>query len=394
MVAKQRFISFLRPWTLLLLPLWALGLMVVYGLPWLPLDLVAPLQPALESLLPYQPGLYGLPGVWLGGVAGWLVLFLGRQAWLNRAMRHYVRLVLPRVDANLTQAQATQFWNQLSDLIPKHHHVCFGLSGGTEGVTFSCAATSEARSRALITQAMADWPGTQSQLAIETADPLPWSGAKTSPKAAFTIILRPKKANAPIQISVEDPLTAPLIELSRLPGGVRAGILVAVRPDPFTRRTLGAEVVKGMTQGQQGQDQTIVQKRALVAADKRVQHIFLESEVRVWAAAGSLKMARSVARSLAQSLMAQYAASNPLVKAKEVKGFPSYSFPLFAGQPWTDAELATLAHLKGKDGKAVAPQLKTAPAQPLPPSSLCVVPPAARTFRHLTLNKPLEVIND
>ena len=130
---------------------------------------------------------------------------------------------------------------------------------------------------------------------------------------------------------------------------------------------------------QRAAGKSLEQRRGEKGLDQRAQRIFLEARLLVWASAGTEEMARSVARSLARTLMAQFGPSNPLRQAAEGPGAPTgREFPLFGGKPWADDELATVAHLLGKDGRSVAPQLRVAPAKPLPPSPESRVPSAAR----------------
>ncbi len=322
---------------------------------------------------------YGIPLSFLFAAVVWFLWAWTRQQWINYRIgrRGIVRLVLPRIDAKTAAKDAVQFWNQVSDLIPKHQHVTFELSGSNLGVNFVLGADAGAN-RALILQAMADWPGTQS-MPVEASeeDPL----FVPPEQSAVQIVLCPKFANRPIETAVTDVLAAPLVEISRLPEGVKGGILILVRGNNQTKKKLGAIAAKETAEKTTGK--SLEQKRSVKAADSRAQRIFLEVRVVIWASAGTAAMARSVARSLARSLKAQYESTNPLDQFSEIEKPPRRVFPLFAGTPWTDEELATLAHLEGKPGAEIAPQLETAPARPLPPSSDCRIPPEAKTVLHL-----------
>jgi hypothetical protein len=379
MVAWQKLLR----WGLLTGKIVALLYGLVLGLTFLMPDIR--LDPELEDMLyavfasHKTAWVWSGPAAWIGVNMGWLLLHLLRQAWVNYRLHNngVVRVLLPRVDANIGAKEAVQFWNQVSDLIPKHQHITFELAGSSLGVNFALCADAGAN-RALIMQAMADWPGTQSR-PVETAaeDPL----FNTDGQAAFTIVLRPAHRDKPIQTAVADVLAAPLVEISRLPDGVKGGLLVLVRGDSVTRSQLGAVAAKETAEKSTGK--SLERKRAIKAADSRAQHIFLEVRLLIWAAAGSEKMARSVARSLARSVKAQYESSNPLETVSEKTMRPRRVFPLFTGRPWTDAELATLAHLEGATGSAMAPQLETAPSRPLPPAPDCRIPAEAHTVIHL-----------
>ncbi len=379
MVVRLRFLRWVvkygRFWALI----YVLSLVLVFISPILRID--RDLEDLLTAVfVDYsQIWLYGIPLSFLLAVAGWFLMALLRQSWINYRIgrRGSIRLVLPRVDAKTNPKDAVQFWNQVSDLIPKHQHVTFELAGSTLGVNFALGADKGAN-RALVMQAMADWPGTQSKLVEKPEDdPLYIPDGQK----AVQIVLRPKFSGKSITTAVSDVLAAPLVEIARMPEGVKGGILVLVRGDNQTKKKLGAEAAKETAQKTTGK--SLEQKRSIKAADSRAQHIFLEVRVIIWAAANTTSMAQSVARSLARSVKAQYEATNPLEQVAETEKPPCRSFPLFAGRPWTDTELATLAHLEGEPGAAIAPQLATAPARPLPPSPDCRIPKEAATVLHL-----------
>lgn len=376
MVAKVRLLQFIRRLTAVFILIYGPIVILIVFMP--TLSLPGPLTAFLSENFVNQRALwlFGVPVVAVGLVAAWLLLYLSRQAWHNWRIekRGIVRVIALRQDLKTSSKDAVQFWNQVPQLTPKHQHVSYSLAGSVDGVYFSTCAN-DGVSRALIMQAMADWPGTQSRPVTGEDDPLYVAPGKH----AYHIILRPRSPKKPILTAVDDPLAAPLVEISRLPKGVTGGVLVLVRPDPYTRRKLGAAAA--VASAESGAGQSLQQKREIKASDQRAQRIFLECRLIVWAAAGTPKMARSVARSLANSVMAQYQASNPLKKHKEQSGRPRRAFPLFAGRPWTDGEIATIAHFKGKDGRELAPQLETAPANPLPPSPACCVPHDARTYQ-------------
>ncbi len=296
-------------------------------------------------------------------------------------------LLLPRPDAPPVTVSQVGLWARLAEIIPKDEHIAFELSGGALGVAFSIRAT-EGVARSIITQIMAEWPGTRVQR-VERQEEDPLSPAyrdreeekEARPiRHAWWVEIAPASTEAPIEPNVPDPLMALLTEISRLPEGVRGGLQVLARGDPFTRRRLGRKAARLTAQRSAGK--SLEQKRGEKGLDQRAQRLFLEVRVLVWASAGTEEMARSVARSLARTLMAQFGPSNPLQQLAEGSGVPAArEFPLFGGRPWADNEISSIAHLVGRDGRGIAPQLKVAPAKPLPPSPESRVPPGARTVR-------------
>jgi hypothetical protein len=132
---------------------------------------------------------------------------------------------------------------------------------------------------------------------------------------------------------------------------------------------------------------SLQEKREDKGLDSRASQIFLEARIIVWASAPSAKAAKKTARGLARTLMSQFGPSNPLVLGQQGKGHQGLvqrSYGLFAGRPWTHAELALIAHLPGKEGLGAAPQLRTAAARALPPS------PAVRVSTNVKTIVPLE----
>lgn len=305
---------------------------------------------------------------------------LHRQAALHRRLQDEGRtvLLLPRPDARL-EVDRVGLWARLADVIPRNEHVAFELTGGAEEVIFSIRAMTGVV-RSILTQVMAEWPGTQARTVEKPEDdPL-----YVSNRSTWWVEVRPASSERSIVASVPDPLMALLTEIARLPQGVQGGLQVLVRGDPFTRSRLGRKAARLTAQRSTGK--SLEQKRGEKGLDQRAQRLFLETRLVVWASAGSDEMARSVARSLARTLIAQFGPSNPLRRAAEGVGVPvEREFPLFGGRPWTDNELAVVAHLVGKDGRDVAPQLRVAPAKPLPPSPESRVPRDARTVRRRTV---------
>jgi len=289
-------------------------------------------------------------------------------------------LLLPRPDARPVMVSQIDLWSRLAEIIPKGEHIAFELSGGALGIAFSIRAT-EGVVRSVVTQIISEWPGSRVQR-VERKEDDPLSPADST--CAWWVEIAPSSSEAPIETVVPDPLIALLTEIARLPQGVQGGLQVLVRGDPFTRSRLGRKAARLTAQRSTGK--SLEQKRGEKGLDQRAQRLFLETRLVVWASAGSDEMARSVARSLARTLIAQFGPSNPLRRVAEGVGVPvEREFPLFGGLPWTDGELAVVAHLVGKDGLDIAPQLKVAPAKPLPPSPESRVPPGAHTVRRIAV---------
>ncbi|RLC56163.1 MAG: hypothetical protein DRI80_16620 [Chloroflexota bacterium] len=287
--------------------------------------------------------------------------------------------LLPRPDAPPVKVDRVGLWSRLADVIPRDEHITFELAGGSEGVAFFTRST-EGVDRAILTQVMSEWPGTQARPVEKPEDDPLSNDGEDGERTGWWVEVQPTGTERPIVASVPDPLMAILTEVARLPEGVRGGLQVQVRGDPFTRRRLGKKAARLTAQRAAGK--SLEQKRGEKGLDARAQRLFLEARLIVWAVAGTEEMARSVARSLARTLVAQFGPSNPLRKADEGAGAPTArEFPLFAGKPWADDELTAVAHLVGKDGRNVAPQLRVAPARSLPPSPESRVPRDARTVR-------------
>lgn len=364
MVARTRLLDRLR------------ALIGLYFLVWLAWGMMN-----LPGLLGGRPLPFPGPCPGILALARWLfpalaVLMLGlalaterqRHARAASAMREgKTMLLLPRAD--LQAAKQISLWARVADVIPRGAWVSWEVSGGPDGIAFAVRAPEEVF-RTYVTQIMAEWPGSRLQAA---EDPV----SVPEGRAAWQVEVAPASAERPIEPSVPDPLLAFLTEAARLPEGVRGGLQVLVRGDPVTRRRLGGKAARQSAGARRAE--SLEQKRAVKGLDERAQHLFLECRLIVWATAGTEEMARSVARSLARTLRAQFGPSNPLEQVAEGPGVPAgRDFPLFAGKPWADNELAAVAHLVGKEGLGVAPQLRTAPARPLPPSPACRVPRDAR----------------
>lgn len=259
MVVRLRF----RHWLFKITKLFAVGygfvLMMTYIAPTIQLDRA--LEERLFTVFVNHAPLWvkGIPVAFVTTNLGWFLLQMVRQTWVNYKIdkQGVVRLVLPRVDAKTTMADAVQFWNQVSDLIPKYQHITFEMAGSSHRVNFALAADAGAN-RALIMQAMADWPGTQSA-PVDTAEDDPLFVAEG--QSAVQIVLRPKQSRRPIQTAVTDVLAAPLVEIARLPEGVKGGVLVLVRGDDQTKKRLGSIAAKETAQKTTGK--SLAQKRSI-----------------------------------------------------------------------------------------------------------------------------------
>lgn len=329
-------------------------------------------------------------------VAPFLLLFLFWRQWqwiTGRYRRAQAKLeregttyyLLPRADAPPVKAERITLWSRVVDVLPQDEHVSFEVIGAADsGVRFAMRAAPGV-DRALLTQLMAEWPGTQARPVPAEQEPL-----AAPERAGWWCELSPHSSDRPIEAVSDDPLRALLAELARLPRGVQAGLQVLVRGDPFTRQRLGQQAARALYQqrGKAGDKHrlpaTLEERRHTTSLDQRAQRAALEVRLVVWATAGSESMAQSVARSLARAVASQYSPANPLKVVCEGSGSPGARiFPIFAGHAWTDLELGALAHLVGQDARAIAPQLATAPANPLPPSPPYRIPRGARLSARL-----------
>lgn len=369
MVARTRFLRRLRG----LVGLYLLVVLYANGLPYLLRFLGRETEWLNILQVAGRGALAGLP------LLAGLSLLIWWQARCKRAVSGRTMLLLPRPDAPPVKADRVSLWARLADVIPRDEHIAFELSGGSEGVAFSIWAT-PAVARSILIQVVAEWPGTQARPVEKPEDdPLYIPGGRS----AWWVEVQPTDTDRPIEAPTPDPLMALLTEVAGLAEGVRGGLQVLARGDPFTRRRLGTKAARLTAQRATGK--SLEQKRGETGLDRRAQRIFLEARLVVWASAGTEEMARSVARSLARTLVAQFGPSNPLHMAAQGPGAPTgREFPPFAGWPWADDELAAVIHLVGKDGRAVAPQLRVAPARPLPPSPESRVPRDARTVQRST----------
>lgn len=323
-------------------------------------------------------------GAWMAGAVLILVICLGllRYVGMIRAYARYSQnfasqakrvLLLPRVDMPEVKLDRVGLWLRITEVIPYGEHVSFELSGSEQGVAFSMCA-SERFQHAALTQIMSEWSGVHAlPLKKPEEDPL----FVTDDKSTWWVEISPASTDNPILPTSPDPLLALLTEISRLPQGVRGGLQVLARGDPFNRSRLGTKAARLTAVTAKGQ--SLQMKRGAKDLDERAQRMFLESYLVLWASASGQGMAQSVARSLARTLSAQFGASNPVRPSCEGADAPvQRHFPLFAGCPWADNELAAVAHLVGQNARSAAPQLRTAPARSLPPSPDCHVPPQAR----------------
>lgn len=384
MVARQRFLRFLRP----LVALAGLSVLVCILLP-----LLARHSGFMRHT--HRPRLaikftiavlnwLSMWGMWI--VVAVLVLsvfygifYIGR---MNRMHAKYSRdfasqakrvLLLPRADMPEVKLERVGLWLRLTDLIPFGEHLAFELSGSEQGLAFSLCA-SERLLHAALTQIMSEWPGVHALPIKESeGDPL----FTPDNKSTWWVAIAPTNPDYPIVATTPDPLLALLTEIAHLPQGVRGGLQVLARGDAFTRSRLGTKAARLTAESAQGQ--SLQTKRGAKSLDERAQHMFLETHLLLWVSASRQSMAQSVARSLARTLAAQFGASNPLRQVGEGTGIPiQRGFSLFSGKPWADNELALVAHLVGQNARATASQLRIAPARSLSPAPDCRVPRDAR----------------
>ena len=302
-------------------------------------------------------------------------------------------LMLPRPDGPTVLADQVTLWHRIALALPYYEHISFEMTGGENGVVFSLRTTDESTARNILAKVMAEWPGTQMRHA-ET-DPLEVA------KEAYWIEVKPMKRDQPIVSSTADPLKALLSEIAVLPKGVQAGLQVLVREDPFTRLHHGRRADSKTRKKPDPKTSPIVinsgstntptlrpsaeERRQIHWLDERAQEAFLETRLIVWAASDNDKTARQTAIRLAETVAAQYHPNNKLIKGWRCKkgNLMARSCPTFAGRPWVASELGTIAHLCGSDALLAAPQLKVAPARPLPASPDCRLPAQASAAIYL-----------
>ena len=330
--------------------------------------------PLVQSLLWQQLWLWGLPAA---AVVLTLLFSIGQRLFAAQRNRRFERdaittLILPRSDAASGGCQTgTQFWNQVSDLLPQGEQLITHLSRQLNGRLYFALTARPKTSQTLLHQLLADWPSTQVRqlTALDATHFLQRAEAAT-----VSIPLVTRYPSQPLVTTIADPLHAPLLELSRLPETVQAGLWVQVRRDPLSKqRQLRRSRQRVQQQRQQipSQHTTLTEKRADRASDERAGQPFLEVQLKVWAAAETTAQAQQTAHSLAEDISAQFGSDNPLTPQKPKQSILSLRYATYAGQPFTDRELGSIMHLLGKDGVRLAPLLATATARNLEPSQAC-----------------------
>lgn len=361
MVARERLFGFIRT---VLVNGWPY-LVPLVGLPWL--------ATWMESDMAHLD-LWRIWGTRLAVAAPVLLVALTLWRFHRLRLAHHrtqaaledgvLLALLPRADGKPVRADQVRFWGRVVDILPIHQHISFEVQADSSRVHL-VAAMPESVGRAFLTQLASEWAGARTRPLSAEEDRL-----QAAERESHSVTLKPLHGDLPIAATAPDPMQAVLMELSRLPEGVTAGMQLVVRGDPFSRRRLGNKASKRL--GQENKFTTLNSKRHTKLLDARAQHAFLEVELRLWATAGSRQMARSVAESLARTVQAQYEPSNPLIKVGS--GQPSRAFGFFSGSAWTAAELGQLAHLVGSDAVATLPTLATGSANPLPPSAAVRLP--------------------
>jgi hypothetical protein len=384
MVARQRFLRFIRP----LLAMVVLAVFIGILLPLLaryssflrnahrPKPVIKTVIAILSWLSQWGPCIVGavlMLAIGLGTLGYFRMTRIHAQYSQGFASQAKRVLLLPRADMPEVKLDRVSLWLRITDLIPFGEHMAFELSGSEQGLAFSMCA-SEKFLHAALTQVMSEWPGVHAlPLKDPEEDPLPSSEGKS----AWWVEIGPASTDPPIIPTTPDPLLALMTEIAHLPQGVRGGLQILMRGDPFTRSRLGTRAAR--LTADTTKTQNLQLKRGAKSLDERAQHMFLETRLVLWASATGQNMAQSVARSLARTLASQFGASNPVRPRGEGTGvLVQRRFPLFVGRPWADNELAAVAHLVGQNARASAPQLRTAPARSLPPAPDCRVPPQAR----------------
>ncbi len=304
-----------------------------------------------------------------------------RQKKINNkiAQSGVTYLILPRADGEPVSSQQVTLWHRIAQALPYYEHICFEMTGGEDQLLFSLRTANEATAKNILSKIIAEWPGTMMRKAKQ--DPLP-------DKTHF-IEVKALKADMPIVASTPDPMKALLSEIAVLPKGMKAGLQVLVREDPFTRLKLLRKADKKTRKRAENKMNLLVvsdgkknpyslnlsaeDRRKVQWLDQRAQEAFVEVRLIIWAVCESDELSRRTVTGLAKTLSSQYHPNNKLVKGWRVKvgNVQARTFPTFSGRPWIASELGTIAHLVGKDALLSAPQLVTAPARPLPASTEC-----------------------
>lgn len=304
-----------------------------------------------------------------------------KQKKINTSMEQsgITYLMMPRADGEAVRIEQVTLWHRIAQALPYYDHICFEMTGGEDEIVFSLRATNEDAAKNILSKIIAEWPGTMMRKAKQ--DPIP--------DKAYFVEVKAIKKDMPIVASTPDPMKALLAEIAILPKGIKAGLQIFVREDPYTRMKLLRKADKKTRKKPESKMNILVvsddkknpysnnlsaeDRRKVQWLDQRAQEAFVEVRLIVWATCDSDEIARRTVKELAKSLSSQYHPNNKLLKGWRIKtgNVRARTFPTFSGRPWVASELGTIAHLVGKDALLSAPQLVTAPARPLPASTEC-----------------------
>jgi hypothetical protein len=285
-------------------------------------------------------------------------------------------IVLPRKDQGSVKLDKLMLWSRLADRLPPGEHISFELSGGEMSIAYSLHGLPDTLA-AVITEIKTEWPGTRVERVTEPQnDPAAVQG-----KAA-KVYLTPARYDRPMEMVGKNPLISFFVSLSQLPAGMRAGLQVHMRADGVASKALGGRL-NGIyaTIQRAGGKSSPRQKKEITQLEAMLTRAYVEGELVVWVDAPGKDEAERRAAMLARSIASQFSRQNPLqIVANSQGSAQKRFFGAFWGKPCADDGLALIAHLAGDEALAVAPQLRKAPAKPLPPSQLCRVPANAVTW--------------
>ncbi len=379
MSARQR----MRASLINFLTILGIGLILTVGFPFLTKYMSIPLEemPGMEALdaIGYYL-LRGTPIILIFLFLYNLISVKYRQKKINNKMQEsgVTYLMLPRADGEPVKIEQVTLWNRIAQALPYYEHISFEMTGGEDEIVFSLRTTSDATAKNILSKVIAEWPGTMMRVG---KDPLPHT--------AYFVEVKALKADLPIVASTPDPMKAILAEIAILPKGMKAGLQVFVREDPFTRLKLSRKadkktrkkplnnmnlfIVSDDKKNPYSNNLSAEDRRKIQWLDERAQEAFVEVRLIIWAVCESDELSRRTVTTLAKTLSSQYHPNNKLIKGWRIKkgNVQARTFPTFSGRPWVASELGTIAHLVGKDALLSAPQLVTAPARPLPASTEC-----------------------
>ncbi len=375
MSARQRMYASFKNYLMLV----GIALIITVGFPYLAHSQSVPLE-RIPGLTMLNAG-----GYYVLRAAPIILLFLFiynlasikyKQRKLNNNIKQsgVTYLMMPRADGEPVRSAEVTLWHRIAQSLPYYEHICFEMTGGEDEIIFSLRTTSDATAKNILSNVIAEWPGTMMLKAKK--DPLP--------DAAYFVEVKAVKIDMPIVASTPDPTLAILAKIAILPKGVKAGLQVFVREDPFTRLKLLRKADKKTRKKPANKMNILVvsedkknpytnnlsaeDRRKITWLDERAQEAFVEVRLIVWATCESDELARRTVTELAKTLSSQYHPNNKLLKGWRIKtgNVKARQFPTFSGRPWVASELGTIAHLVGQDALLSAPQLLTAPARPLP----------------------------